>query len=87
MNIKVRRLEFMDASAVNLVASAKDLSPSLYPCQSGIVADATNNYEFGRVSVISRMTPRRTFSQVCKVPFKRLSFVINRHNLIHYFYN
>ena len=32
---------------MNLVASAKKLSPSLYPCRSGIVAGATNNYEFG----------------------------------------
>ena len=55
-----RRLEYLDASEVNLFSSAKELSPSWYSCGCGIVADATNNYEFGRVGVISRMTPRRT---------------------------
>ena len=72
----------LDESAVNLVASAKEMSPNLYPCRYGIIADATNMDEFGRVGVIFRMTFRQISISVTKQLYIYIYIYIYTHTNI-----
>ena len=82
--VLTRRLAFFDASAVNLVAPAKELSPCLYPCRSSIVQNIslTHPKYFANASKDFAEASRDFTADVVTLPTRQITVVTTALQLL-----